>query len=378
MDKNILITGGAGFIGSHLVLRLVSLGYNVTVLDCLSPQVHGNCPEQESPLYQSIAGKIRFVKGDVSCKADWLDVLKNQNVVIHLAAETGTGQSMYHISNYTQVNVGGTAHLLDYLVNTPNTVKKVIIASSRAVYGEGKYAHPDYGVVYPKQRTIEAMCAGNFEVTDDHGQILSPLPTDEDAPVHPTSIYGITKLTQEQMVHRVCGALGICSVAFRFQNVYGEGQSLCNPYTGILSVFSNQILSGKSVNIFEDGLESRDFIHVEDVVDAIVLSIQHSSIGNRILNIGTSVPTTVLRVAELLLQNYGKDVPLRISGRFRVGDIRHNFADLRQAKMVLGFEPKISFEEGIARFTRWVLQQSIKENRLEESYQEMAERKLFF
>lgn len=376
--KNILITGGAGFIGSTLALRLIQQGYRVTVLDCLLPQIHGDNPEEQSELYQSISGKARFIKGDVCNPDDWQKALEGQHIVVHLAAETGTGQSMYKISAYNEVNIGGTAHLLDYLVNHPHCVEKVIVASSRAIYGEGKYEHPTMGVVFPKQRNTEDMSRGKFEIFHSDGTPLSPLPTDEEAMLHPVSVYGITKLSQEQMIDTVCKSVGIQSVALRFQNVYGEGQSLRNPYTGILSVFSNQILQGKPINVFEDGQESRDFIHIEDAVEALMLSIEKENIGNTLLNVGTSQSTSVLTVAETLRETYQKEVDIHISGQFRLGDIRHNFADIDKIQRLLHFQPKVSFKEGIARFAQWVLTQKIEENHLEKSFREMEQRKLFF
>ncbi|MEC5395494.1 NAD-dependent epimerase/dehydratase family protein [Bergeyella sp. RCAD1439] len=376
--KTILITGGAGFIGSRLALALEAEGYGVTVLDNLLPQVHGECPEVSSPLYRSIRDRVRFIHGDVTQQADWLKALEGQEAVVHLAAATGTGQSMYKISAYNEVNVGGTAHLLDCLVNGSHQVKKIIVASSRAVYGEGKYHHPKLGVVYPRSRVVEAMGRGEFELFHEDGQLLQPMATDEEAGLHPTSVYGITKLAQEQMVHTVAQALGIASIAFRFQNVYGEGQSLLNPYTGILSVFSNQILSGKSVNVFEDGRESRDFIHIDDAVRALKKGLENGTLKNEILNVGTGVPVTVLSVAEHLRANYGKSVDIQVSGQFRLGDIRHNFADMTKTRRLLDFEAQTDFSEGMQKFTAWVLGQSIGENRLEASLAEMASRKLFF
>lgn len=376
--KNILITGGAGFIGSTLALRLIQQGYRVTVLDCLLPQIHGDNPEEQSELYRSISGKVHFIKGNVCNPDDWKKALEGQHIVIHLAAETGTGQSMYKISAYSEVNIGGTAHVLDFLVNHPHSVEKIIVASSRAIYGEGKYQHPSMGVVFPKQRNAEDMSRGKFEIFHSDGTPLSPLPTDEEAMLHPVSVYGITKLSQEQMIDTVCKSVGIQSVALRFQNVYGEGQSLRNPYTGILSVFSNQILQGKPINVFEDGQESRDFIHIEDAVEALMLSIEKENIGNTLLNVGTSQSTSVLTVAETLRETYQKEVDIHISGQFRLGDIRHNFADIGKIQRLLHFQPKVSFKEGIAKFARWVLTQKIEENHLEKSFREMEKRKLFF
>ena len=278
--KKILITGGAGFIGSNIALKLVEWGYNVTVLDTLSSQIHGIDPEKTSPLYQSIVSKVKFVQGSVTNRADWEKAsLCEQDAVIHLAAETGTGQSMYEIEKYVQVNIGGTALLLDILTNTPHTVKKILVASSRAIYGEGKYYSKEVGIVYPAQRIPVEMDKKNFEVSYPGTHTpLRLMPTDEESKIHPSSIYGITKQNQEQMVMTACAALGIAAVAFRYQNVYGPGQSLSNPYTGILSIFSTRIKNGHEINIFEDGKESRDFVYIEDVVDATILGIEKDGI----------------------------------------------------------------------------------------------------
>ncbi|WP_312901627.1 NAD-dependent epimerase/dehydratase family protein [Chryseobacterium taichungense] len=367
----ILITGGAGFIGSKLSLELKRKGYEVTVMDNLSCQIHGDNPEEDSPLYKSILGKVNFIKGDVVNFQDWEKAIDGQEVIVHLAAETGTGQSMYQIEKYTEVNVSGTAMMLDLLVNKPHSVKKVVIASSRAVYGEGKYLHPELGLIYPKPRNVEEMRNGIFEIIYPDGQMLRALPTDEESKIHPTSIYGITKYAQEQMVMTACSSMCVAPVAVRFQNVYGEGQSLLNPYTGILSIFSSQILNGNDINVFEDGNESRDFIHVDDAVEATVKCIESDAANGEIFNVGTGVSTSVTTVAENLKKFYNIDFEINVSGQFRLGDIRHNFADISKIKSKLNFRPRISFEEGMSKFTNWVLQQNIQDVKFKESLDEM-------
>ena len=235
--KNILITGGAGFIGSHVALKLADKGYEVTVLDNLSPQIHGEDPQSTSPLYRSIRDRVRFLRGSVTDRNDWLRALDGQHAVIHLAAETGTGQSMYEIEKYTAVNIGGTSLMLDLLTNTKHSVEKVIVAASRAIYGEGRYLSEEMGYVYPLSRADEDMRRGDFECK--YPGCTKPLRlvgTTEDSAIHPTSVYGITKQVQEQLVMTVCPAIGIAPVAFRYQNVYGPGQSLSNPYTGLVAV----------------------------------------------------------------------------------------------------------------------------------------------
>ena len=236
---NILITGGAGFIGSNTALKLIAKGYNVTILDTLSEQVHGENPEKTSPLYISIKDKVRFIKGSVTSREDWMNALENQDAIIHLAAETGTGQSMYEIEKYASVNIGGTSLLLDILTNTDHKVKRLLVAESRAIYGEGKYHCKNCGDVYPLNRKDEDMSMGDFEchcpICDGKVTLIA---TTEDSKIHPSSVYGISKQVQGQLVHLVCPIIGIEVVSFRYQNVYGPGQSLNNPYTGILSIFS--------------------------------------------------------------------------------------------------------------------------------------------
>lgn len=372
--KNILITGGAGFIGSSLALKLIDRGYSVTVLDCLSEQIHSANPEKNSPLYQRILGKVKFIKGDVSNRKDIEKSIENQDAIIHLAAETGTGQSMYEIERYNRVNVSGTALILDVLVNKKNGVKKFVLASSRAVYGEGKYQDSAAKMVYPSSRRTDFMEKGIFEMTDDKGEIIEPLPTSEDSKLHPTSFYGLTKLQQEQMVKLVCPSIGVDYVILRYQNVYGVGQSLVNPYTGILSIFSSQILSGNEINIFEDGLPTRDFINIEDVTEATIRSLEMDTANNQTINIGTGIATTVKSVAENLVEEYQKDVTVSVTGNFRIGDIRHNFADIYLMKNLLHYEPKVSFSQGMQAFTQWVLKQPVLENDFEASLQEMKQK----
>ena len=379
MEK-ILITGGAGFIGSNLALALLKKGHQVTVLDNLSEQIHGKIPEKTSSLYLSIKDKVHFIKGTVACRETLQKAIADNTVIVHLAAETGTGQSMYEIQHYTDVNIGATALLLDILTNEKHSVKKVVVASSRAIYGEGKYYNKTKNTfVYPLQRTDNDMQKGDFEVKDpqNHSDVLELVATTEDAIIHPTSVYGITKQVQEQLVMTVCPTIGIAGVAFRYQNVYGPGQSLKNPYTGILSIFSTQIKNGNGINIFEDGKETRDFVFISDVVDATVLGIEKETANNQVFNVGTGVATDVITVATELSNNYGIQVPITISGNYRLGDIRHNYADITKARQLLGFEPKVSFKEGLKQFTNWVNTQEIEEDKYQQSIDEMKAKGLY-
>ncbi|GHV00787.1 nucleoside-diphosphate-sugar epimerase [Spirochaetia bacterium] len=373
--KKILITGGAGFIGTNLALKLLSKGYDVTVLDNLSPQIHGRNPGVTSPLYIGIKDKVKFVSGSVTERQVWEDAIECIDVIVHLAAETGTGQSMYEIKKYTDVNIGGTALMLDLLTNTKHCVKKVVLASSRAIYGEGRYQTYDGKNVYPLTRKEEDLQKGDFECKyEGYDEPLKLVATDENSKIHPTSVYGITKQVQEQLVMTVCPTIGIAPVSFRYQNVYGPGQSLSNPYTGILSIFSTRIKNGNSINIFEDGKESRDFVYIDDVVEATFLGIKNEKADGNIFNIGTGIATEVLTVAQILVKQYDISVPITISGNYRLGDIRHNYADISLASSLLGFKPKWSFLEGIKKFTEWVNNQSVLEDEYDYSLKKMQEK----
>lgn len=376
--KNILVTGGAGFIGSNVALKLLAKGYNVTVLDNLSKQIHGENPEKTSPLYLPIKDKVNFIKGSVASRQDWLKALDGQDAVIHLAAETGTGQSMYEIEKYVDTNIGGTALLLDILTNAKHHVKRVLVAESRAIYGEGKYHCSKCGDVYPLDRCDEDMSKGDFECKCPKcGGEVELVATTEDSAIHPSSVYGIAKQVQGQLVHLVCPTIGVESVSFRYQNVYGPGQSLSNPYTGILSIFSTRIKNGNGINIFEDGKETRDFVYIDDVVDATILGLEVPEANGHVFNVGTGVATDVLTVANTLCDKYGIKVPITISGNYRLGDIRHNFADISLARNILGFEPKWSFADGIAQFCKWVDKQEVQEDKYEASIEEMKSKGLY-
>lgn len=377
MKRKVLITGGAGFIGSNLALKLIEAGHSVSVLDNLSPQIHGDNPDL-SPLYSAIKDKVNFVKGTVESREDWLRALVGVDTVVHLAAETGTGQSMYQIKRYSDVNIGGSAIFLDLLANQKHGIKKMVIASSRSIYGEGKYQCKEHGIVYPTARDDAAMLLGDFNVkcplcsTD-----VELLATDEESKIHPSSIYGVTKQVQEQMFLITGKSLGIDTVALRFQNVYGAGQSLSNPYTGILSIFSTRIKNGNDINIFEDGKESRDFVYIDDVVNSIVLAIKNDKAGGKAYNVGSGICTDVLTVAATLKDIYQSDSNINVSGNYRVGDIRHNYADLTKIQKDLGFVPRIDFEQGMKKFTSWVNLQDVQSDRYEQSIDEMKKKGLY-
>tara|TARA_B110000046_G_scaffold185994_1_gene231145 strand:- start:6597 stop:7736 length:1140 start_codon:yes stop_codon:yes gene_type:complete len=377
LNKKILITGGAGFIGTALSLTLISKGYKVRVLDNLSEKIHGNTPNK-SYLFNLIKDKVEFIKGDVLNKKDWLKALQGQQIVIHLAAETGTGQSMYEIEKYTDVNIKGTSIFLDILANQKNqTVEKIIIASSRSIYGEGKYQCVQHGIVYPTERKERDMLKKDFNVKCPICNTnVSLLATDETSKIHPSSIYGLTKQVQEEMCMIAGKSFNIPVVAYRYQNVYGPGQSLSNPYTGILSIFSTRIKNNNEINIFEDGKESRDFVYIQDVVDATILGIEKDEANYNIYNVGSGIQTTVIDVIRNLNKEYRTNVNYTISGNFRLGDIRDNYADLSRIKVELGFKPKVSFEQGIKFFCQWVSNQEIENDKFSESFEEMKNKGL--
>ena len=305
-------------------------------------------------------------------KADWTKSIKGQDVVIHLAAETGTGQSMYEVEKYNEVNIMGTAHLLDTLANKRHSIKKIIIASSRAIYGEGKYNCINHGVQYPNERKEKDMDNGEFNpkciVCNTELQLVA---TDEYSEIHPSSIYGINKQQQEQMVMLMGASLGIPAVAFRYQNVYGPGQSLSNPYTGIISIFSTRILNGNDIDIYEDGKESRDFVYIDDVVDATILGLENDVANGEVFNVGSDEVTTVLTVAKTLKKLFNATTVINVSGNYRLGDIRHNLADLTKIKTLLGFTPKYNFQQGISEFVTWVKTQKVEKDKYEQSKQEL-------
>ncbi|MGD0737166.1 MAG: NAD-dependent epimerase/dehydratase family protein [Terracidiphilus sp.] len=374
-DK-ILITGGLGFIGMEVARLLVEQKQRVLLFDNLSSQIHGAVPNLSSlPLLRS--ANVEVVRGDVCKEDDWRSALADVGCVVHLAAETGTAQSMYEISRYTDTNVGGTASLLNYLANHKHGVSKIVLASSRSVYGEGAYLCAHCGPVFPSMRSEEMFRSQKWEPECPmcNGAIVASA-TREDAKTAPASIYAATKLAQEDLVRIAGKALGIPWVIFRFQNVYGEGQSLKNPYTGILSIFSNQLRAGRTISLYEDGQESRDFIHVSDVARAVVLAITGDGADGNTLNVGSGHPTTVERIALLLTERFEADTQPVVSGQYRLGDIRHGYADCTEIHKRLGFAPEVLLEEGLERFVGWVKQQPVEPDRLGAATQELISRGL--
>jgi len=343
----ILVTGGAGFIGSHLVDALVEERHEVVVLDSLDPQVHHDKPDYMNSRATYHFGRV----GDLSILEP---VLEGVEVIFHEAAAVGVGQSMYEIEHYVEANTFETAKMLDLIVNHENSVKKIVVASSMSIYGEGAYECEDCGVVYPDLRSDEQMKRRIWEMQCPNcSKTTKPLPTDEGKPLQPTSIYAITKRDQEEMCLSVGRAYGIPTAALRYFNAYGPRQSLSNPYTGVCAVFSSRIKNNNPPLIFEDGLQTRDFISVHDIVNANILAMKNTSADYGTFNVGTGNAISILEVEETLTELYSIDVKPKIVNKFRAGDIRHCFADTSKIKQKLGFKLEHSFEEGMRELVVW-------------------------
>lgn len=378
--KNILITGGSGFIGSEVVKQLYATGeWNITVLDAMLEQIHGKNWEK-SYLYRQIEGKCCFIKGSVTDINVVLPWVENVEYIIHLAAETGTGQSMYQINRYNETNVMGTSNILQSisLLGKSSKVKKIVLSSSRSVYGEGRYECANCGIVYPKNRTREYMVNGDFNMyCPDCGKKLKPIKTTEDSIIRPSSLYAFTKYAQEMILYTMCPALGVDYTVFRLQNVYGIGQSLKNPYTGILSIFSSLMLENKPINIFEDGLESRDFINVVDIASGLIASLDNEESNGETINLGSGIDTSVIEIAEILKKSYKSNSEIKVTGDFRLGDIAHNIADISKAENILKFKQTINLEDGLLKFCNWVQGQEYDNSDYRKSLSEMEKAGMF-
>jgi dTDP-L-rhamnose 4-epimerase len=355
VNLNVLVTGGAGFIGSHLVDALVERGHRVRVLDALIPQVHGDGkPEYFNP-------EAELVRGDV-CDAETVSrSLEGIDAVYHKAAEVGVGQSMYEIERYVRANDLGTSVLLEAMVRRGG-FRKLVVASSMSIYGEGAYSCDGCGVVNPKLRGVEQLLARRWEIECPVcGSELSPVPTNEDKPLFPSSVYAITKQNQEQYCLVVGRAYNIPTVALRYFNVYGTRQALSNPYTGVCAIFSSRLLNNQPPMIFEDGEQARDFVHVKDIVQANLLALETDRADYQALNIGTGRHLSIRQIARLLADGMGKDIEPEIVGKYREGDIRHCVADISRARHLLGYEPRVTLEEGIPELLGWVGEQKAKD-----------------
>jgi len=371
----VLVTGGAGFIGSHTADLLIERGYHVTILDNLEPQVHGK--ERKLPDY--INKNAVFIYGDVLNRELLTKTIREVDAIIHLAAMVGVGQSMYQIERYVDVNTQGTANLLDALVNTENNVKKLVVASSMSIYGEGKYhCEKCASDVYPRLRSEAQLEKKQWDhLCPTCGHPLTPLPTDEEKPLIPTSIYSMTKRHQEEMCLLIGKTYGIPTVALRYFNVYGSRQALSNPYTGCAAIFTSRILNDKPPYIFEDGNQTRDFIHVKDVAKANLLALEHSNADYQTINIGTGKPITIKNLAETLIKLYNRpNLKPYISNEYRKGDVRHCYADITKAQRLLDFKPAIALQDGLAELASWVKTHERAIDLFEKALQELKERRL--
>lgn len=349
---NILVTGGAGFIGSHIVDALVERGHRVRVLDALVEQVHGTAgPQYVNP-------EAELLRGDV-CDAQIVDqALEGVEVVYHKAAEVGVGQSMYEITRYVRANDLGTAVLLEAIVKRRPQVKKLVVASSMSIYGEGAYACDHCGPVQPKLRALSQLLERDWDLDCPQcGAKVKPVPTNEDKPLIPSSVYAISKQDQEQFCLVVGRAYDIPVVALRYFNVYGPRQALSNPYTGVCAIFSARLLNAQPPLIFEDGQQTRDFVHVSDIVQANLRALETDRADYHALNIGTGSPISIADITAMLSRGLKKDIQPQITGKYREGDIRHCVADISRARTLLGYEPKVKLADGIPELLEWVRQQ---------------------
>ena len=345
--KKILVTGGAGFIGSHLVDKLVSGGMEVVVLDNFDPQVH----QGKKPKYLNKGA--RYIEGDVRDESALKKSLGGVDTVFHLAAKVGVAQSMYEIKDYVSANTYGTAFLWDHIINNKLEIKKFVVASSMSIYGEGAYECGKCGEVFPHLRSEEQLKARKWELfCPDCSSVLKPFATGENKKLLSTSVYAITKKDQEELSLNIGISYKIPTVALRFFNVYGTRQSLSNPYTGACAIFSSQIKNDKAPVIYEDGLQTRDFINVSDIVEACVLVMNNPKADYGYFNVGTGNVVTIRDVADTLIKLYGKDMALNITNHYRAGDIRHCYADIEKIKKI-GFRPKVRLEEGMRELVEW-------------------------
>jgi dTDP-L-rhamnose 4-epimerase len=370
MKGRILITGGAGFIGSHLGDELVRNGYRVRVLDSLIPQVHG--PDAQRPRY--LNPEVELIKGDVRDREAVKKALVGTDAVFHLAAMVGVGQSMYEIEKYTSVNNTGTAVLLEAMAQGGRD-RKLVVASSMSIYGEGRYRDAAGNFYDDVQRPVQQLKAGDWEPTNGNSEPLIPVPTPEEKSPSLASVYALSKYDQERMAIIVGNSYRIPVVALRFFNVYGTRQALSNPYTGVLAIFASRLLNHNSPRIFEDGLQQRDFVSVHDVATACRLALEVDQQKAQVLNIGSGASISVLDVLRQFTRVLDCDIRPEITGSYRAGDIRHCFADITAAREVLGYQPRVRFEEGLAELAQW-LEGQIAIDRVSEAHAELAQRGL--
>lgn len=366
---NVLVTGGAGFIGSHIVDKLVGEGHFVRIFDSLEPQVHNGVPKY-------LNENAEFIKGDVRDTSQLEPAIRDIDVIFHEAAMVGVGQSMYQLGKYVDVNTYGTAKLLELLVNKDHDVKKLIVASSMSIYGEGAHLCDDCGIVYPSLRSEQQLKRRDWVAKCPNcGKDVNMAPTNETKPLQPTTIYAISKRDQEEMSLAIGRAYGIPTVALRYFNAFGPRQALSNPYTGVCAIFSARIKNNNSPVIFEDGMQSRDFISVHDIAEANILAMKSSNADYEVFNLGSGRPITILSIAQTLARLYNKGIHPAIAGKYRAGDTRHCFADISKIKGKLEFQPEVSFEVGMEELVAWGSKEDAVDG-FEDAYREMLKRGL--
>jgi dTDP-L-rhamnose 4-epimerase len=357
MSKQILITGGAGFVGSHLADGLLAAGHQVRVLDDLTPQVHpGGVPDYLSP-------HVELVTGDVRDPNRLKEALAGVDVVYHFAATVGVGQSMYEIARYMSVNTQGTAELLQAILDSKHAPEKIVVASSMSIYGEGRYVCSDCGLpAAPPVRSTEQLRSGKWDL-HCHAciGILRPVPTSEDKSSEINSMYALSKRDQEELCLIYGRTYGLPVTALRFFNIYGTRQALSNPYTGVAAIFASRMLNNQAPLVFEDGEQMRDFVSVHDIVRANILAMERPESNNEVINIGCGKPISIRSVAEILAKSLGKDVEPVITSKYRAGDIRHCYADISKARELLGYEPRVSYEEGFRELAEWLGEQEAED-----------------
>ncbi len=359
-SKRILVTGGAGFVGSHTVDALLRAGHYVRIYDALTPQVHpGGAPEY-------LARDAELIRGDMRDPDKLRDAVRGMDVIYHLAAAVGVGQSMYEIAHYLGVNTLGTANLLQVMLDTRLQVEKLIVASSMSIYGEGTYRCAECGAVTPGPRANARLMRRQWDPACPRCQgALTPVPTDEAKPLQCTSYYALSKKDQEEMALLFGRTYQVPVVALRYFNIYGTRQALSNPYTGVAAIFAARLLNGKAPLVFEDGAQQRDFVSVHDVVQANLLAMKHAAADGLALNIGSGQPVMIREIAEVLAQQLGNGLPADLTGKYCAGDIRHCFADISAARRVLGYQPRIRFAEGIRELVEWLRPQTAQDRAAE-------------
>ena len=364
--KTILITGGAGFVGSHSAEALLRRGHNVKIYDNLSPQVHGST----FPNY--LIKDLEFIRGDVRDRERLGEAVRGVDVIYHLAAAVGVGQSMYQISDYMGANTLGTANLLQAILDTRSQPEKIIVASSMSIYGEGKYLCAECGDVAPPARSVAQLREKQWETTCPHcSRVVQPVATDERKPLQSTSIYALSKKDQEEMVLLFGRTYGIPAVALRYFNIYGTRQALSNPYTGVIAIFASRLMNGNPPMIFEDGMQMRDFVSVRDIVQANVLAMERPSADGMALNIGSGEPITIRDIAAELASALKCELPVEITDKYRAGDIRHCFADITAASMVLNYKPQVRLRDGMRELVEWLDHQEADDH-VEEAMQRLS------